>query len=151
MESLKNGNCALETEAIKVYCNPFQSSSSLPIRFSFCICCAIYTFVSCFERLFLFHSVWWRFPRFELWLISWHSFFTIYVVPTARSFRFYRLCYTVRSCVLQAQWYTIVYIAFSLTQTCQTPRGKKCETLNQEVEKEMGKKSWDVRNFLVEQ
>ena len=54
-----------------------------------------------------------------------------------------------RSCVLQAQWYTVVYVAFSLTQTCQTPRGKKCETLNQEVEKEMGKKSWYVRNFLV--
>ena len=53
MESLKNRNCALETEAKKVYCNPFQSFSTLPIRFSFCICCIIYTFFSCFEQLFL--------------------------------------------------------------------------------------------------
>ena len=53
MESLKNGKCALETEPIKVYCNPFQSSWSLPIRFSFCTCCVIDTFFSCFEKLFL--------------------------------------------------------------------------------------------------
>ena len=34
-------------------CNPFQSSSSLSIRASFCICCVIYTFFLLFERLFL--------------------------------------------------------------------------------------------------
>ena len=41
--------------------------------------------------IFMFHSVWWRFPRFELWLISWHSFSTLYVVTTARWFRFYEI------------------------------------------------------------
>ena len=34
--------------------NPFfKSSSSLSIRATFCICCVIYTFLYCFERLFL--------------------------------------------------------------------------------------------------
>ena len=31
--------------------NPFQSFSSLSIRALVCICCVIYTFFSCFERL----------------------------------------------------------------------------------------------------
>ena len=65
------------------------------------------------------------------------QFLNLEVDLTARWFRFCRLCYAISSCVLQAQWYTVVCIAFNLTQTCQTPRGKKCETLNQELEKVM--------------
>ena len=34
--------------------NPFQSSSSLSIRLSFCVCCVIYTLFSSFEQLFCF-------------------------------------------------------------------------------------------------
>ena len=40
----------------KSHCNPFQSSSSLSIRLSFCVCCVIYTFFSSFE-LFFFVSL----------------------------------------------------------------------------------------------
>ena len=137
MESLKNGKCALETEPIKVYCNPFQSSWSLPIRFSFCTCCVVDTFFSCFEKLFLCSLSLVAVPT--IWpLINFVTqFLNLEVDLTARWFRFCRLCYAKSSCVLQAQWYTVVYIAFNLTQTCQTPRGKKCETLNQELEKVM--------------
>ena len=49
----------------KSHYNPFQSSSGLSFRLSFCVCCVIYTFFSSFELLFLFHSVWWRFLLFE--------------------------------------------------------------------------------------
>ena len=38
----------------KSHYNPFQSSSSLFIRLSFCACCVIYTLFSSFEQLFCF-------------------------------------------------------------------------------------------------
>ena len=45
--------------------NPFQSSSGLSSRLSFCVCCVIYTCFSSFELLLLFHLVWWRFLPFK--------------------------------------------------------------------------------------
>ena len=144
MESLKNGKCALETEAKKVYCNPSQSFFKFAHPFLLLyMLCYLHLLFMFWAVIFMFHSVWWRFLRFALWLISWHSFFTLYVVPTARWFRFYRLCYTMRMCVMQEQLYTItiVYIVFSLTQTCQPTKGKKRAILNQELENV-------VRNWL---
>ena len=55
-------------------CNPFKSSTSLSIHVSFCIFCAIYSYLKCYERqLFLY------FNQFdgsslcsECWQISWY-------------------------------------------------------------------------------
>lgn len=56
-------------QIIKKYCNLFQSSSYLFIHASFCMFCAVYTFFSCFECLFLFHSVWCQFPLLTVWIL----------------------------------------------------------------------------------
>ena len=38
-------------------CNPFKSSTSLSIHVSFCIFCAIYSYLKCYERqLFLYFN-----------------------------------------------------------------------------------------------
>lgn len=53
----------------KKYRNLFQTSSDLFIHASFCIFCAVYTFFSCFECLFLFHSLWCQCPQPTVWIL----------------------------------------------------------------------------------
>ena len=77
----------------KLHCNHFQSSSILSIRSSFCTCCVICVFFSCFGQLFLrFTRIWWRLPLFEFCVISWHQKFQVKVpVPFLFSLNFSNL------------------------------------------------------------
>ena len=54
----------------KAQLNLFQSSSSLSIRSSFCICCVTYNHLlfMFWAVIFVFHSVWWWLLLFEFWL-----------------------------------------------------------------------------------
>ena len=53
----------------KAQLNLFQSSSSLSIRSSFCICCVTYNHLlfMFWAVIFVFHSVWWWLLLFEFW------------------------------------------------------------------------------------
>ena len=53
-------------------CTPSQSSSVPPILYMLCY---LYFLLIFWVVILMFHSIWWLFPMFKFWYISWHSSF----------------------------------------------------------------------------
>ena len=53
-------------------CNPSQSLSVPPILY---VLCYLYFLLIFWGVILMFHSIWWLFPMFKFWYISWHSSF----------------------------------------------------------------------------
>ena len=68
--SLKNYNA---DKFSKIHnCHPSQSSSVPPILY---VLCCLYLVLIFWGDILMFHSIWWLFPMFKFWYISWHSSF----------------------------------------------------------------------------